>query len=100
MIRGTTPTHRFRLPVEESIVKEVRIIYEQSGEDVLLKTLKDCRLENGYAVLKLTQEETLRFDSSQIVKVQMRMLTSGGDALASNIKRVAVGKLLEDEVME
>jgi hypothetical protein len=52
------------------------------------------------ATVKLTQEETLKFDSVQTVSVQVRVLTVGGDALASDIMRTTADRLLENEVLE
>ena len=99
MIRGTTPKHTFSLPVDSSVIRALRIIYAQGGKEVITKELSDCTLAETEATVKLSQEETLLFDSSQIVEIQMRILTTGGDALASRIRRTAVGRLLEDEVI-
>lgn len=100
MIRGTTPVHRYKLPLDRLMIKELRVIYAQNSEPVLVKTLEAFAISDDWASVKLTQEESLLFDSGQLAEVQMRILTTGGEALASKIKRVSVGRLLEDEVME
>lgn len=100
MIRGTTPTHTFNLPFDVSAIAELRIIYAQAGETKLVKKMADCTLVGNMIKVKLTQKETLMFDPSQLAEIQMRVLTAAGDALASAPKRVGVGRLLEDEVME
>ena len=100
MIRGTTPTHRFKLPIDQTIIQSLRVIYAQGGTKVLVKELEDFKLSDGWAETKLSQEETLDFDASQAGEMQMRILTAGGDAPASGIHRTSVGRLLEDEVME
>ena len=48
----------------------------------------------------LTQEETLRFDHKKAVQIQIRILTAGGDALASVIEKIGVSQLLDNEVLE
>lgn len=98
MRRGTTPTHTFTLPFDTGTLSKVRIIYSQGGFPVV--TRDDADLDGNTATLKLTQEETLKFDSSQTVSVQVRVLTVGGDALASDIMRTTAERLLENEVLE
>lgn len=99
MIRGTTPTHIYTLPFLTENIKEIRIIYAQDDSVLLVKTAADCTLENDTATVKLAQEETLLFECKKPVQIQVRVLTVGGDALASNIEHVSAGKCLESEVM-
>ena len=35
MIRGTTPTHIFKLPIDTSTIRQLRITYVQYGKTVL-----------------------------------------------------------------
>ena len=70
---------------------------------MLTKELEDNKSlsidhELNAAIVKLSQEETLAFNERQIVEIQMRILTTGGDALASNIVLQNVTKLLEDTI--
>lgn len=99
MIRGTTPTHIFKLPFEKDVIKAIRIIYAQNNQIVLVKNTEDCVLENGTATVKLTQEDTLSFDSSKSVEIQVRVLTAGEDALVSNIKCISVERCLDKDVI-
>jgi len=99
MTRGTTPVHRFKLPMDPEMIQTMRVIYAQNDSVVLVKTKGDFKFENGWAVTTLSQEETFLFDASQLADVQIRILTTGGEAPASRIRRVPVGRLLEDEVM-
>ena len=98
--RGTTPTHSFTLPMGASNVKRIRVIYSQ-GDKVILK-IDDSRFSiNGTtAKVTLTQKETLLFNSSQPVDIQLRIVTKGGDSLVSDLIRTPVGVLLDDEVLE
>lgn len=100
MIQGTTPTHIFSLPVDASAVKELRIIYAQKEKPVLVKTTQDCTLEDKAATVRLTQQETFAFDRAYDVEIQLRLLTWGDDALASEIIRTTVGGCLGNEVMK
>lgn len=98
-MRGTTPTHRYTLPFDESMVRNLRIIYTQGGEKKFVKTLNDCTWEGNTVVVKLTQENTLSFDEMNLVEIQIRALTHEGDAPKSRVIQVNPGRCLEDEVM-
>lgn len=100
MIRGTTPTHKFILPFGTEMIKSIEICYAQNNVAVLTKEKDGCSLEDNTVNVKLTQEETLKFAEGVCAEVQVRVLTMGGDALASPIMRVHCGKLLSDGVLE
>lgn len=101
MIRGTTPTHTFYLPFEVSFIKSGRVIYSQAGEVVFIKEIAECALEENTITIKLTQEETFKFDCKKgYVYIQVRLLTTGEDALASDLIRVEVEKCLDSEVLK
>ena len=99
MIRGTTPTHIFTLPFDASVVQSMRVIYSQDGTPVITKTLENCTIEAEAVSVKLSQEDTLAFDYTKLVEIQIRVLTPAGDALASDIICVSVARCLENEVL-
>lgn len=99
MIRGTTPTHTFTLPCDASMVKEVMIIYAQGDVEVFHKDTEDCKLDGETVSVTLTQEDTFLLDHKQRVQIQIRVLTHGGDALASDVKIVSIKKCLNEEVL-
>ena len=99
MIQGTTPTHQFTIPMDASSVQTVRIAYAQKDEVLLVKSGDDCRVEGNVIEVKLTQEETLLFDEFSSVQIQVRVLTTAGDALASDLIRVPCGAILDKEVL-
>lgn len=108
MIRGTTPTLWFDLPIDPNLVDHVYLSVFQRGKEVYTKTEKDMWLEEiplrddevGYRVnVKLTQEETLKLNNKEIVKIQARIKTTTGDALSSNIIVAQVDGLLKDGVI-
>lgn len=100
MVRGTTPTHQFALPIEPDMIQTLQIIYAQKGEIVLTKGKDDCTFDGKSVSVKLTQQETFLFDEDEYVKIQFRVLTNDGDALASHIMRVTCDECLSDEVLQ
>ncbi len=99
MFKGTTPTHRFNVPIDTSIIKEIKITYSQRDKEILVKRTEDCTISEGLITTKLSQEDTFRFEGNMIVTIQMRILTLGGDALIAEPIMMAVGKCLDDEVL-
>ena len=100
MIRGTTPTHNFILPIDTNTIKCVRVTYAQNDKVILTKEATDCTLSGNTVSVKLTQEDTLALDCHYEVDIQVRALTLGNDALASDIYRVSVAKCLDGGVLE
>lgn len=99
MKRGTTPTHTFTLPFDVSLVAKARILYSQNGAPVLTKEGSDITMVDNTLSVKLSQEETFKFDYNKYVEIQVRVLTQTGEVLASNIVPVSVGQCLEEEVL-
>ena len=100
MIRGTTPTHTFKLPFDTAICNKVKVVYAQDDKVLFKKSATDCDISGDTISLGLTQEETLMFDCTKPVQIQLEILTGGGDVLKSLIKLVSVGKCLDGEVFE
>lgn len=99
MIQGTTPTHQFTIPMDASSVDKVRVTYAQKDQVLLVKENEDCSIDGNVIEVKLSQEETLLFDEFSSVQIQVRVLTTGGDALASDLIRVPCGAVLDKEVL-
>ncbi len=97
MYRGTTPRHIINVPVDTDEIKSARIIYKQNDKVVLKKNLTDCSIEPGRIVTKLTQEETLLFDCTEPVSIQLRVLTKADDALITRPIKKSIGECLDDE---
>ncbi len=100
MIRGTTPTHTWELPFDVSMAKKVKVIYGQNGKKLFAKEKNDCVLSGNLIEVKLTQEETYKFDSRFHAQVQIRVVFEDGSAVSSTIMDIAVGESLEEEVLE
>ena len=100
MRRFTTPTHIFTLPFETEIIKAARVVYAQSEEIILAKGLSECALEGNTVTVRLTQEETAKFDCKKnYVEIQMHLLDTEGNSLVSQPLKVAVEKCLDSEVL-
>lgn len=99
MRRGTTPTHTFEIGVHTDDLKELVITYKQNHRTVLEKRLSDCLCDGSTVSVTLTQEETFLFASGANVSIQIRVLTKGGNALASDVATVGVSNVLNSEVL-
>lgn len=100
MQRITTPTHIFALDFDMALVKTIRIVYKQGDIVRLVKYGDDATIDGSTVTLKLTQEETQAFSASSGVKIQVDVLTTGGEAFHSDEFREDVEDVLLDEVIE
>ena len=103
MIKGTTPTLRFNLPFASSFIKSAEIIVEYVDANkrvTIVKTLEDCELGEMSIATVLTQEETLQLPAPSTVNVQLRVLTTEDKALATELQKVTVKRLLKEDVIE
>ena len=100
MIRATTPTHSFELPFDyEQFVGKILITYKQGNNIILEKTENDISFSGNTVSFELTQEETNLFNGEMIVDIQVRVLTKGGEALASDTWHKTVIEVLNDKVL-
>lgn len=101
MIRGTTPTLEFTLPFDTSLIAEMYVTIAQGEKTVLEKTLSDCSCSGTSVSLTLTQEDTLRLQQQPRLQgeIQIRVRTTSGEALASDIMSVYVGRILKEGVI-
>lgn len=99
MIRATTPTHIFNLPIETSLIKELLITYSQRKTPVIDKQLEDCVLDGKTIAVTLTQRDTARFSDRRPVEIQLRVLTTSDTALAGTITEVDVDRVLDDDIL-
>ena len=99
MIRGTTPTHTFALPISLSEFKNIRIVYAQDSTVILKKELQSCHIVDNTITVTLTQEETLKFSHKKPVRIQIKALTVNGEVVSTPIHVVSVEECLDDEVI-
>ena len=100
MRRGTTPEHTFTLPFDTSIISAARILYEQDNAVKITKTTEQCNFDGRVIAVKLTQAETLALMCNSTVKIQVRILTTDGEAMASDIITAFVDECLDNEVLK
>ena len=103
MIRGTTPTNAFILPfyMEVADISALYVTYSQNGIVIVDKSLNDVTIsvkDNLIVTLKLNQEDTLKLSEGK-VKIQIRLKTSDGVAMASNIINTYASEVLKDGVI-
>lgn len=96
MKRGTTPQLKFILPFEITEVQTGFITVVQFGETIAEKTWEECSKEGTAVVATLTQEETLKLKETYYAEIQVRVKTNAGLALASDIFRIPVDKILKE----
>ena len=96
---GTTPIISFYLPFDFSLVEELWFTLAQRGTELFTKNKEELKVEGSKIIVELTQEETLRLNQGQKVDIQVRIRTTGGDALASQIVQVEVDKILKGGVI-
>lgn len=100
MRRGTTPTLVFSVtpPLDLGALAEAWLTIRQAGVEITHGLAELTATETGFATT-LTQTETLQLAGSASCRIQLRVLTGEGQALASNILTVPVGGILKDGVI-
>lgn len=124
IVRGTTPYHSFILPLLAEDISEIYITYLQNGEVILdkgsanvtidnvvdllenasMENLTEEELNSSQVTVHLSQEDTLKFTfypaaRKNIAVVQIRLLTTDGEAFASNPIRERIFGVLKDGVI-
>ena len=98
MIKGTTPTHKFKLPFDAALVEKARVIYKQWTKEVLRKETKDFKMDGNMLSVSLSQEETFLFDCSPVT-YQLRVKTTYGKVLSTKPETIRVEDCLDCEVL-
>ena len=96
--RGSTPTIRLPTPYEYSIIDGGFITFQQRGATVFEKPFSDPRVsfDTGYVQVELTQEETLKLTTADVLKVQARFVLSYGKRAASGLQVYCVSDILKE----
>lgn len=97
--QGATPTHKFKTPYPRDFVESAIVTYAQGGEIVLNKEGAELTIEDNAILVELTQEETLKFDKSRDVHIQLKVKSMNGKVIPSNIIYASVAEVLNREVM-
>lgn len=99
MIRFTTPTHVFKTNIDLTQADVIFITYKQGGSTVVEKTKEDLTIEQDQLSVKLTQEDTGKFVQGNPVEIQIRVRFGDDTAIASNIMKTTVERVLKDGVI-
>ncbi len=99
MIRGTTPTLKFVIPFNTSLLATAYITLAQNREVVLEKELTECNCKDCVLSVRLTQEETLKLQCECKTEIQIRAKTLEGDSLVSDIFVVDTERILKEGVI-
>ena len=93
MIRGTTPPIKIKLPNNVSNYKVIKITFESIlGKIKVEKDLDEMEIIDSQTIqFRLSQDETLSFDPSDRIKVQIRAVTNDDLAYATKICYIYVG---------
>lgn len=98
--QGTTPTHKITTDVDLTDAKEIYVTYNQNSYNVVEKKSEDFdELTSEYLALRLTQDETLRFNDRGKITIQVRAVFADGTALVSNVMETTPYKLLKKGVI-
>lgn len=104
MYRATTPTHTFKLPIETNTCSEILVSYKQK-DFALDKHYQDSTLPDGMTldgknvIIVLTQEEANQFKEGR-ASVQIRVLTNAGAVMASQVFKLFVADVINEEILQ
>lgn len=96
--RGTTPTITIHVPedVDLATASEIWVTLKQQPKILTKKLTTGTALITGSDIsINLTQAETLQFQAGAGGLIQVRILLSGGLALASQIERVNIYDVIQ-----
>ncbi len=98
--RGSTPEHTFQVGIDLRAATKIYISYYQLGQVVVEKTKDELKeIEEDHIVVRLSQEDTLKFKDNSKVEMQIRALFDNGDAPVSDIMVAETGRLLKGGVI-
>ena len=100
MIRATTPTFVFEVPVDPTSASDIKVMFSQYGSLLVEKGIGDCVLDGTQQTISLilTQAETKLF-AEGVAEIQVA-LKQNSLVLASQATRICVHKILDDTIFE
>lgn len=97
--KGCTCVNTFSLPFSGDRVKAIRITYSQNDNILFEKQLEDCTFSDTEVSVNLMQEDTLKFNSFQIIEIQLKVKLIDDTVVKSNIIKTVTDELLSCEVI-
>lgn len=98
IMQGTTPDQYYELPFSTDLLEKVSVTYRQKGKTVIIKRTEDCTLEGNNIIVSLDQEETMLFNPTEIVEVQIKVKTLEGEVMGCDEYRLSVKEIFDKEV--
>ena len=99
MRRGTTPTNIFQTDTDLTEADVIYISYEQDGNILFEKTGDDIEVSADELRVRLTQEETLQFNTEHRVRMQIRAKFGDGTAIASQVMTASVHEIIKGGII-
>ena len=100
MIRATTPTFRYLLPLPASSYKSFLVTMSQCGNIVLSRETAQLTQDGKYIQWRLSQQEANRFKPGVTAQIQLRVVMPDGQVLGTAISSVMVNPALDDRILE
>lgn len=97
--KGCTCINTFTLPFVQKDVKAICISYAQNKKVLFEKKLEDCTFSDGKVSVRLTQEDTLKFDSFKIIQIQLKVKLNGDVVVKSKIIETITDDILCEGVI-
>ena len=97
---GSTPTQVFELPFSTDELADVLVTYGLEKATLLEKEMRNCILDGNYIIVELSQEDTLKFPTNEVVEVQLKILTRSNKVFVSPSYRLGIEKALNRRVMK
>lgn len=99
MRQGSTPTHRYTIPIPTDQITDIAITYQQNGQTKIEKGFADCTFEGYVVSVCLTQEDTFNLDAGCSVKIQIKFKTLDGNVIPLKPRLVSCGECLCKRVL-
>ena len=105
MYQATTPNHTYKLPIATSSCKTIQVSYKQGDKQLIWQSdgadLPDgMTFDGNKVIIRLTQEQTLGFNTKAPVTSQVRALTDDDDAFISRKFRISVKEAQNKEILK
>lgn len=98
MVRGSTPTFTFKLPMSVSSLKSLDVIFIQNGKTVLSFGLERMIFEDNCVSFTLEEAETFLFCAGSNAEIQLKAVTENGDILISDTRKTHVRKKYPEDI--
>lgn len=109
MRRGSTTTHIFNIDIVLRSPRAVQITYRQGNYFLLQKQLEDITYEivqdeeqqdiGVKITVVLSQEETMKFNSSDFALIQVRIISADNVSFVSTIEKIKVQECLDCNIL-